>query len=75
MKITRIGILAIRGIPGLMQRIADAEKVTTKTVERWIRENETINTSSPLTKLAIINAIKEETGLTEEQLVEEVTEG
>lgn len=67
MKITPIGIAAIRAVPGLMQRITDLEGVTSRTVYRWMKEDD-----SPLTKATILRMIREETGLTDEQILEPV---
>lgn len=66
MKLTPIGIAALRGIPGLMQKIADSEGVTLRTVQRWVADH-----NDPLTKAATVKIIKEATGLTEEQILEE----
>lgn len=65
MKLSRIGVAALRGVPGLMQKIADQEGVNIRTVQRWVKYD-----NDPLTKAAILKTIKDETGLTDEQLLE-----
>jgi hypothetical protein len=66
MKLTKIGILALQGSSSLRQRIADLEGKTIQTVNRWIRECD-----DNLTKAGPLSLIKQETGLTDEHLLEE----
>lgn len=66
MKLRKIGILALQASTSLRNRISEMEGKTPQTINRWVRDND-----SNLTKAAIINAIKEVTGLTEDQLLEE----
>jgi hypothetical protein len=66
MKLRKIGLLALQGSQKLRQRIQDMEGVTPQTVNRWIREND-----PTLTQYAILSAIREETQLTDELLLEE----
>jgi hypothetical protein len=69
MQITTLAVAAIRGVPGLMQKIADLEGVTLRTVQKWIQFGD-----SSITKANIIKLIKDETGLTDDQILEEVAE-
>jgi|688.fasta_scaffold313432_2 hypothetical protein len=65
MNVTKLAIAAIRGVPGLLQKIADSEGVTPRTVQRWIKDDQ-----SELTKATVIRTIREETGLVDDQILE-----
>lgn len=69
MKLTKIGLMALRGSKDLREKIAELEGTTVKTVNRWVREN-----SGSLTKAAVLEAIKAETQLTDQLLLERVAE-
>jgi len=67
MKLTKIALLALSGCEvEIKLRIADAIGVTEATFYRYLREN-----NGNLTKVAAIRIIREATGLTEEQILEE----
>lgn len=67
MKLAKIGILALKGSPDMRDRIREMENVTPQAVNRWIKNNDDI-----LTKAAILRLIKDETGLSDDQLLEDV---
>jgi len=70
MKLTNIAILALKGSDqGIKERIAAAVGVTPSTVYRWIAEN-----NKGLTLAAALKIIADETGLTNEQMLEEETD-
>lgn len=67
MKLSRIAILAIRGAsPGIVKRLAEAIEASEPSIYKWISDNH-----SNLTKAAAMKVIREETGLTDEQILEE----
>lgn len=67
MKLTNIAILALKGSDqGIKERIAEAVGVTPSTVYRWISEN-----NKGLTLAASLKIIGNETGLTNEQMLEQ----
>lgn len=67
MKLTKIAILALRGCSkDVKQKIADSLGVTLPSVYRWIDNND-----DNLTKSAALQIIGEETGLKEDQILEE----
>lgn len=68
MRLTKATILAIRGLgTDGKQRIADALGKDIKTLYRYLAAND-----DNLTKAAALKAIKEETGLTEEAMLEDM---
>lgn len=68
MKLTNIAILALRGLGhGVKEKIASGLGVTVSTINRWI-----VNNDDNLTKAAVIKVIQEETGLTQDEILEEV---
>lgn len=67
MKLSRIAILAIRGAsPGIIKRLAEAIEASEPSIYKWISDNH-----SNLTKAAAMKVIREETGLTDEQILEQ----
>lgn len=67
MELSRIAILAVRGAcPGIIKKLADAIDASESSIYKWISENH-----SNLTKAAAIKVIREETGLTDNQILEE----
>lgn len=70
MKLTHIAILAVKGSgKDMIDKLADVLGVTDKTIYRYISDN-----SDELTKAAALKVIREETGLTDDQILEETTE-
>ena len=70
MKLSKIAILAIKGLgQDIKDKIADVTNSKTGTVYGWIARNEP---NSSLTLSAVVQIISEETGLTCEQILEEV---
>jgi plasmid maintenance system antidote protein VapI len=69
MKITHLAKLAVKGTDGIIQKLAAALKVTDATVYKYIREDR-----DDLTKAAALKVIREETGLSDEQILEETPE-
>jgi hypothetical protein len=68
--ISTIAQLALRGSKTARKRIAEIMEVHPETVRRWIKDK-----SDELTKVSIIKIIREETGLTDDQIVEVTTCG
>ncbi len=66
MKLSHIAILAVRGSRGIVDKLADATNVSTATIYKWIQGN-----SDNLTKAAAMKVIREETGLTDAEILEE----
>jgi deoxyribose-phosphate aldolase len=67
MKLTHIAILAVKGSGrDMIDRLADVLGVTDKTIYKYISDN-----SDELTKAAVLKVIREETGLTDDQILEE----
>ena len=67
MKLSRIAILAIRGAsPAIIKRLAEAIEASEPSIYKWISDNH-----SNLTKAAAMKVIREETGLTDEQILEQ----
>lgn len=67
MKLTKIALLAVSGCEVEVKlKIAEAIGVTEATIYRYLREN-----SGNLTKAAALKIIREATGLTDEQILEE----
>lgn len=65
MALTKIGLLAIKGCKGIVPKLAGALDVHHSTIYSYIQEN-----SDNLTKAAALKIIREETGLTDDQLLE-----
>ncbi len=70
MKITSTGIEAIKGSLRLRNRLALEMDRHNASIEKWIRENKE---NGELTTAKALQIIKEETGLTESELLEEET--
>lgn len=69
MKLSKAAILALRGTnQEAKKRIAERLGVVSSTVYRWINDND-----DNLTKAEALKLISDETGLSEDQLLEEVT--
>jgi hypothetical protein len=67
MRLSRIAILAVRGAcPGIINKLAVAIDVSEPTVYRYINDND-----DNLTKAAAIRVIREETGLTDLEILEQ----
>ena len=71
MRLSRLGIIGVRGSKGIVSKLADALGVSEPSVYKYIRDNET---NGELTKAAAIHVIKEETGLSEEEILESESE-
>lgn len=70
MKLSKIAILALKGMgQDIKEKIADAAGVSTATVYAWIADN---RDNSSLTKASVVNLIHNETGLTQDQILEEI---
>lgn len=69
MKLSKIALLAIRGGVDIRRKIAEALKVSEQSVYRWVAEND-----DNLTKAAALVIIKQETGLTDQEILEEEKE-
>lgn len=70
MKLSKLAILAIKGAElGLKTRIQELTGVHYATVCRWISENKD---NGELTKASMVKAIQEETGLTVDQILEDI---
>jgi transposase len=65
MKLTKIALLALRGAKDSKRKLAEALDVSEATVYRWISEN-----NDSLTKAAALKVIREETGLTDAEILE-----
>lgn len=67
MKLTHLAIIAIRGTrKTIVPKLSEVLKVGEQVIYKYIREE-----SDELTKAAAIKVIREETGLTDEQILEE----
>lgn len=72
MKLSKIAILALKGLgQDVKDRIGKAVGVHPHTVYKWMSDNEE---NSDLTKASVVQIISEETGLTQEQILDEVEE-
>lgn len=70
MRLSKLAILALKGTKqDFKEKIAEATGVTANTVYAWIQTN-----SEQLTLAASLRVIKEELGLSDSQLLEEITE-
>ena len=70
MRLTNIAILAIRGSRGINKQLAEALGVSVSTVNRYMVDND-----DNLTKAAALEIIKQEIGLTEDQILERELNG
>ena len=68
MSLSKIALLSLKGSKHMRCQIADSEACSLETVNRWIRQN-----NSMLTKASILAIIRQETGLTVEQILEDVS--
>lgn len=69
MKLSRIAILAVRGAcPGIVKALAAAISVSQPTIYRYINDND-----DNLTKAAAVAVIRQETGLTDAEILESET--
>lgn len=69
MKLSKIAILAVRGAcPGIIKKLSDVGLGSEPTIYRYINDND-----DNLTKAAALRVIREETGLTDDQILEETT--
>lgn len=67
MKLSKIAILAIRGAsPGIVKLLSEAGIGSEPTVYRYISEND-----DNLTKAAALKVIRDVTGLTDDQILEQ----
>jgi plasmid maintenance system antidote protein VapI len=67
MRLSRIAILAVKGAsPAIIKKLAEAIDVSEPSIYRFINDND-----DNLTKAAAIKVIELETGLTQEQILEE----
>lgn len=67
MRLSRIAILAVKGAsPAIIKKLAEAIGVSEASVYRFINDND-----DNLTKAAAIKVIEQETGLTQDQILEE----
>jgi hypothetical protein len=72
MKLSKIAILALRGLDqSIKERIAEATGFSLSSIYDWIAEN---RDNSRLTLAAVVQIISEETGLTQDQILESVEE-
>lgn len=69
MRLSKIAILAIRGTDKeFKDRLAEKCNVTRRTLDRWVSDND-----DSLTKAEPLQLIREETGLADDQILEEDT--
>lgn len=70
MRLSRIATLAIKGAsPDIVKKLAEALNVSEPSIYKYIRDKDDDN----LTKAAALKVIREETGLTDEQILETET--
>jgi hypothetical protein len=69
MKLSKAAILAIRGSKSIKRQLMEAFEVSEPTVFRWLAAND-----DNLTKAAALKIIREETGLTDKQILTEQPE-
>lgn len=68
MKISKLALLAMNGSRTCKKRLAEELDVTENSIWRWISENEE---NGDLTKAKALQVIGEETGLSNDQILEE----
>lgn len=66
MRLTHLAIIAVRGSKGIVPKLADAINCSEPSIYKYIREN-----APELTLAAALKVIREETGLLDEQILEE----
>lgn len=66
MKLTHIALLAVRGSKGIVPKLSEVLGVHEQTVYGYIQRNH-----ENLTKAAALKVIREETGLSDDQILEE----
>lgn len=67
MKLSKIALLAVRGAcPAIIDKLSEAGIGSKPTIYRYINDND-----DNLTKAAALKVIREETGLTDEQILED----
>lgn len=71
MKVRKIVLMAIRGNTGLRRRIKEILGISDPTLYRLLTD-EKYAKADDLTKAAVVKAIQEETGLTQDEILEEV---
>lgn len=69
MNFTRAAKLCLQS-PEVKEAIARIEDVRIETVRKWVRDND-----DNLTKASVVKVIKDMSGLTEDQILEETGEG
>lgn len=70
MKISKIAFLAIRGSKGFVDRLVSDFSVTKTTAYNWISSSRD-KENGPLTTAKALQIISEETGLTQDEILEE----
>lgn len=67
MRLSKIGLLAVKGAsPDIIQKLADALNREKSTVYEYVSTNDDM-----LTKAAALKVIREETGLSDDQILEQ----
>lgn len=65
MRLSELGITILRGSEKIRERLRASFDITSTTVNRWVREND-----DNLTKAAALSIIREETGLSDSEILE-----
>lgn len=65
MRLSHLGLTVIRGSQNIKSRFMESFGITIDTVNRWVRENH-----DNLTKAAALQIIREETGLSDSEILE-----
>ena len=69
MRLSKLAILAVKGAsPGIVAKLAEAIYVSEPSIYRFINDND-----DNLTKAAALKVIREETGLTDDQILKTKT--
>lgn len=68
--LSQLAIDVLTGNVRLKEKIAERLNVQVRTVTNYVRDNEDLN---PLTSIAIVNLIAEETGLMQDQIIKDKT--
>lgn len=66
MRLSKAGILVLKGSRDIKKMIADALGISEATIYRYVQDND-----DNLTKEAALKILEEETGLSRDQLIEE----
>lgn len=66
MKLSKLALLVLRGDAELRDNLRKSMGVSIFTIKKWVREND-----DNLTKASVLQIISRETGLSEEQLLEQ----